>query len=383
MNKCVVITYPGPLDAPGGGTRSCLSIARQLEALGVEVILISTGSNSETRLANTNIPIISVVKHKLHYLLSGISVAKVVKKEISNNQSVVDAVISWDYEGAFLRSFLADNGIPFCMIAARPSYKDWKERKTRNWIKSLADYWFRWIPFKEADVVFVSSNFTKDEMIHLFHVQPERIKKIYRGIDSIFAIARAPTAQPIKNFIFYGSFAQNKGVYDVISALSKVDACGYKDWQIKLAGWGYEQELKAAIRKQKLDQKVILLGKLAPKELVKELEWAHLAILPSRAESFGRAIAEAQAASLAVISYDSGSIPEIVVNDTTGWIVPQGEVDLLANAIIKAIQNPIKVAAMGLAGHEHVAKKFTWEQTVNLMLEGIQEAKLKIGAKRE
>lgn len=379
MVKRILITHHYPIDAPGGGTRSCLKIAQHLELLGVEVILVSIGAKPGSRVPNTNVSVIPVAKHKFHYLLAGISIARVVRK-IINEEKPIDAVISWEYEGAFLPNMLKNRKIPFCMIAAKPSYSDWVNRKTSNYMKSLSDSWFRWRLFREADVVFVSSDFACKEIVNLFSVQPERVKKIYRGVDKEFSRTNISSIKEVKNLIFYGSFAPNKGVFDAISAMAKVVAYGKTNWQMKLAGWGYEDEIKEEIRSRGLENQVILLGKLDTKELIKELEWAHLAILPSRAESFGRAIAEAQAAGIAVVSYDSGSIPELIEDGITGWVVPAGRVDLLADAIEEAIQHPKRVSQMGIEGRKHVIQKFTWEETAKLILEGIQEAKLKINS---
>ncbi|MGB6299896.1 MAG: glycosyltransferase family 4 protein [Rivularia sp. (in: cyanobacteria)] len=371
MIKSIIITHQYPLDAPGGGTRSCVQIGQHLEKMGVEVIFIPI-SNKETQQVNSQFTqVFPVSRHPVHYLLTSFSVAQTVKKILSKKQ--VDAVISWDYEGAFLLELLKSKNVPFGMIAARPSYEEWINRKTGGQIKHLTDEWFRWRLFKNADVAFVSSEYTREEMINLFGINSERIKITHRGIDNIFAQAKRSQPDQVTNFIFYGSFAPIKGVFDAIAALGAVR--DHKNWTLKLAGWHNEEAVKAAIREQGIEKQVSILGKLTPEELVKELEWAHVAILPSQAESFGRAIAEAQAAGLPVISYDIGSIPEIVENGVTGWLAPHKHVDKLAQAITEAIQNPEKTFHMGMKGRDRVTKLFSWENTAKLILEGIETAK--------
>ena len=367
----IIITHQHPIDAPGGGTRSCRKIVSHLEKLGVDVILIFITSK---QYAMDDVNRIPVKTNPVNYLLSSISVASEVKKILASGKKV-DAVISWEYESAFLINLLRSQKIPFCMIAAHPSYESHINRPANNFIKQLSDRWFRWRSLKQADIVFVSSEFTQRELVNLLQVQPSNIKKIYRGIDEVFLQPKTKPIEVVSNFIFYGSFAPNKGVFDAIGALGKVAKRGYTNWTLKLAGWGNEDQLKAAIQENDIEKQVCFLGKLAPQELAKELKEAHITILPSRAESFGRAIAEAQASSLAVISYASGSIPELIENDVTGWMVPTGNVSLLANAVVKAIQNPDKVSQMGIAGHKRVIEKYTWSKTTQLILEGIDEAK--------
>ena len=371
MFNSIIITHQYPLDAPGGGTRSCVQIAQHLEKLGVEVILVPVSSKKDRQVNSKFTQVAPVSTHPLHYLLSSFSVAQTIQKIIKTKQ--VDAVLSWDYEGAFLPSLLKSRNVSFGMIAARPSYEEWINRKTGGQIKYLTDEWFRWRLFKNADIVFVSSKYTQEEMINLFKIKSERIKITHRGIDNIFANIKRSQPSQITNFIFYGSFAPIKGVFDAIAALGAVR--GDKNWTLKLAGWHNEEAVKEAIRQQGIEKQVLLLGKLTPEELVKELEWAHVAILPSQAESFGRAIAEAQAAGLPVISYDTGSIPEIVENGVTGWLAPHKRVDMLAQAITEATQNPEKTFHMGIKGRDRVTKLFSWENTAKLILQGIEAAK--------
>ena len=373
MSRCIVITHQHSLGSPGGGTQSCLQIADHLQQLGIEVILIPVLRGP---IANqkTSVQVIPVPQNRVHYLLNGLAVTKTVQAVLASRQ--VDAVISWDYESAFLPKLLRSKGVVFGMIAASPSYETWVKRKTAlRPVKSMTDQWFRWRSLRRADVVFVSSLFTQKELIALFKLEPERIVTTHRGIDSRFSQVQRLFSGKVTNLIFYGSLAPLKGIFDVIEALGRVAAQGQRNWVLKVAGWDNEKAVQQALRDHKIDQQVVLLGRLDTQTLIGELEWADLAILPSHAESFGRAIAEAQASGLPVISYDVGSVPEIVQKGVTGWLAPLGHVDLLAEAIIAAMQDPETAFQMGLAGRKRVTQLFSWQQTALAILHGIEEAK--------
>lgn len=374
MSKCIVITHQHSLSSPGGGTLSCLQIAQHLQKLGVEVLLIPISNEPTVELKASLVQVIPAPPSRIHYLFGGLAVANRVQKLVA--QRNVDAVLSWDYEAAFLPKTLKAKGVVVGMIASSPSYEIWVKRKTRlALLKAATDAWFRWRPLKSADVVFVSSNFTRQELITLFQVAPERIKTIHRGIDMVFGKIQRTFRGEVSRLIFYGSLAPLKGVFDVIEALGYIAAQGQHNWTLKIAGWGNEELVQQAARDRGIDDKVVLLGRLDSETLARELEQADLAVLPSHAESFGRAIAEAQAAGLPIVSYDVGSVPEIVEKEVTGWLVPLDRVDLLAQAIIMAMQDPQKTFAMGLAGRERVARLFSWEQTAIAILKGIEEAK--------
>lgn len=376
--SCIIITHQQSLDSAGGGTLICLEIAHHLSLLGIEVIIVPRFRPHLDKpiIDFKELPceVVPAPCSRVHYLLNGLSVAKIVRRLLDEKN--VDAVLSWDYEAAFLPKLLRSKGVVFGMIAAEPSYEMWQNRKTAlRSVKFMTDEWFRWRPLKQADVVFTLSNFTQKELVKLFKLEPNRIVNIYNGIDSRFQQIHRSFTGEISNFIFYGSLAPLKGIFDVIEALGCVAAKGHKEWVLKVAGWGDEALVRQALCKYGIEDRVILLGRLELQELVPELAWAHIAILPSRAESFGRAIAEAQASMLPVISCEVGSIPEVVEKDVTGWLVPPQRVDRLAEAIIEAIQKPEKTFRMGVAGRERMTQLFSWEKSIDAILQGIEEAK--------
>lgn len=374
MSRRIVITHQHSLGSPGGGTQSCLQIAQYLQQLGAEVILVPVSRGSAADQKDMSVPVLAVPPSRMHYLLDGLSVAKMVQNILAERQ--VDAVLSWAHEAAFLPKLLRSKGVMFGMIAASPSYKMWVDRKTNlQPFKSITDEWFRWRPLRQADAVFVSSSFTQKELIALFGLEPERIFPVHRGIDIRFSQVDRSFTGEVANLIFYGSLEPLKGIFDAIAALGRVSALGWRNWVFKVAGWGDEELIRQALRENGIDDRVMLLGRLEPEELIQELAWANLAILPSQAESFGRAIAEAQASGLPVVSYEVGSVPEVVEKGVTGWLTPLGRVDLLAEAIIEAMQDPQKAFQMGLAGRKRVTQLFSWEQTAMAILDAIEEAK--------
>ena len=374
--KCIVLTYLNSLDSPGGGTVGCLQIAHHMQKLGVEVILIPISHGLATVEKQFPGCVIPAQPSRLHYLLDGLSVAKAVRSVIAEKQ--VDAVLSWGHDAAFLPGCLNSKNIVFGMIAAHSSYSIWMNRQTMlKPVKDLTDEWFRFRPLKLADITFALSNFTRKELIVLFGLESERVIVTYWGVDAMFTQVQRSFGGEVSRLIFYGSLAPLKGIFDLIEALARVAAQGQNNWILKVAGWDNEEQVENAAREHGISDRVILLGRLDHQQLTRELEWAQLAILPSRAESFGLAIAEAQASGLPVISCEAGAVPEVVEKNVTGWLVPPERVDRLTEAIIEAMLDPMKTYRMGLAGRDRITRLFSWEQTAVAMLQGIEKAKKK------
>jgi UDP-glucose:tetrahydrobiopterin glucosyltransferase len=66
---------------------------------------------------------------------------------------------------------------------------------------------------------------------------------------------------------------------------------------------------------------------------------ARAVLCPSRwEEPFGMVAAEAQAAGTPVIAYGRGALPEVVLDQRTGFIVPQDDIDAAAAAVEKVDQ---------------------------------------------
>jgi glycosyltransferase involved in cell wall biosynthesis len=374
----VVMTFPKSLSAAGGGVIGCIEIARHLKQAGVDVILMPVSTGEES--LDLDIPMIPVRPSRIHYLINAISMAINLRKVISCTH--VDCLLGWNSETAFLPGMLQRKKITFGMIAASPSYSAWRNRKTTTpaTLRRLMDWWFRERPLRCADMVFTLSRFTSGELIKLFSLPPERLTVAYWGVDSpFFQIARKPEQQ-INRLVFFGTLAPQKGVFDALEALSLLAGRGFKEWEFRIAGWGDVDSVIKAIERQGLGANVTLLGRLSSEEVRSALAWAQIAILPSHMESFGLAIAEAQASGLPVISYRVGSIPEIVQDGVTGWLVTDGNTEELARAITHAINNPSMTYRAGLLGREMVAGRFSWAETARIISTGLQSHRLKYGS---
>lgn len=77
-------------------------------------------------------------------------------------------------------------------------------------------------------------------------------------------------------------------------------------------------------------------------------------VLPSLGEHFGRVLLEAMALKLPVVATAAGGVPEVVVDNLTGLLVPPADAAALANAIATLLADPARGRVMGSAGRERV-----------------------------
>ena len=72
------------------------------------------------------------------------------------------------------------------------------------------------------------------------------------------------------------------------------------------------------------------------------------------------------AGGLPVIAACTGAIPENIENGITGTLVPRENPNDLADALIKAIRDPVSQEVLGCKAREQVQQKFSWNRAVYL-----------------
>jgi glycosyltransferase involved in cell wall biosynthesis len=74
--------------------------------------------------------------------------------------------------------------------------------------------------------------------------------------------------------------------------------------------------------------------------------------MPSKAEGLGSSVLWAMAYGLPVIATRVGGLPEIVVENETGWLIPPGSPQALADATLLAACHRERLAQFGRNGRQ-------------------------------
>ena len=94
------------------------------------------------------------------------------------------------------------------------------------------------------------------------------------------------------------------------------------------------------------------------------LSASDLFVLPSESEASPNVILEAMAAGLAVVASRVGGIPELVTDGVSGSLVPPGDPDALADALLDLLDHPSRGAAFGRAGRARIEREYSFERMV-------------------
>ena len=94
------------------------------------------------------------------------------------------------------------------------------------------------------------------------------------------------------------------------------------------------------------------------------LAGADLFVLPSESEAFPNAIIEAMASGLPVVATSVGGIPELVTEGVTGRLVPPGDANAIADALIELLDAPERAASFGRAGRQTIEQTYSFDRMV-------------------
>lgn len=208
---------------------------------------------------------------------------------------------------------------------------------------------------------------------------PERVHVIPLGIDLIpFLRVDEEQAKRLRKerlrgentfvLLFVGRLRYYKGVDVLLHAVARVS--GVTLWVV---GTGpMEKDWRNLTQALGLGARVHFLGDIPEDDLPLYYAAADAFVLPSvsRAEALGLVLVEAMAAGRPVISTALGTGTSFVnVHGKTGWVVPPGDVDALAEAIQALRATPEICARMGAAARERARREFRAEVMAERILD--------------
>ncbi len=191
---------------------------------------------------------------------------------------------------------------------------------------------------KEARFVATISAFTRSQLMR--HVSPElwpKIKVVHCGL-SAEAFTDAPQPKPATPiFLCIGRLSPEKGHLILLEAFAAV----LKDCpepRLVLAGDGaLRDQIEARLEALGLKASVRITGWISSDQIFQEIAACHTLVQPSFIEGLPVVIMEAMAQGRPVISTYVAGIPELVRPGETGWLVPAGNQDDLAQAMRESL----------------------------------------------
>lgn len=245
--------------------------------------------------------------------------------------------------------------------------------------------WVEKTALEMADAVIAVSEGTRNDVLKHFNIDSRKVHIIYNGIDpdeyhkvdATPALSRygIPADQPY--VLFVGRITRQKGIIHLVEAIRHMDPgfnvvlCAGAPDTPEIAA-----EMKTAVASIQAEREgVFWIDEMVDKPtIIKLYSGADVFCCPSIYEPFGIINLEAMACETPIVASMVGGIPEVVVHDETGVLVPlaqQSESPFeplhpkdfahdLARPINRLMRDPERRAAYAAAGRRRAVEQFSW-----------------------
>lgn len=156
---------------------------------------------------------------------------------------------------------------------------------------------------------------------------------------------------------------KNKGHMDFLKILCYLRNNGF-ECSATFAGRNdspeYKAQLDQFIREHHLSDHVFFTGTLSPDLMRNLYAKSTLMVLPTyHDEGLPRVILESQSMELPPVCYDSGGVPESIIQDQTGYYVKKGDISNMQKKILNLLTNKSKRLQMGKNGRKFIINNFS------------------------
>ena len=203
------------------------------------------------------------------------------------------------------------------------------------------------------------------------HADWARAHVIYGGVDvdTFFPSLDSRREQTV---CFVGRVLPHKGLADLIDAVGA-------DFRLEIVGPEPDPAYSALLRSRAAGKLVTFRGEIDDRALVEAYRSAMCVVLSSVyrnelggstriPELLGQSLLEAMACATPVVCTNVASMPEIVVDGITGFVVPPNDPQAIRDKLLWFRDHPEEAGRMGAAGRARVLEQFSWDQVVSRCL---------------
>jgi len=227
------------------------------------------------------------------------------------------------------------------------------------------------LPF--VDRIICQADSHRERVMAIQRIDPRKIEVIYNGIDlrwfdnllnrsEMRVTQEIPRNQPIVGIV--SRLRTEKGLSTFLES-ARIIHKSLKDIHFLIIGDGDQRGyLEKMAEDFMIYKNVHFLGEVI--NVAPFISLFDVGVTASAAayEAFPNALLEYMAASKPVVATDAGSIPEVVVNNKTGFVIPAKDAKAMADAISRLLIDKKLAEEMGKAGRRRVEEKFTIEHMI-------------------
>lgn len=281
------------------------------------------------------------------------------------------------------------HGIPHVLTAhSLEPRRPWKEEQLGGGYRVSS--WVERAAYAEANAIIAVSAGMRADILDCYpFVDPDRVRVVHNGIDTdvyrpdpeVDVLMRHGVDPGRPYVLFVGRITRQKGLAHLLAAARRFDP----ELSLVLCASSPDtpeigEEIATAVadlRAERGDDAVVWIEEQLPRPQVVQLLTHALAFTcPSVYEPLGIVNLEAMGCETAVVASDVGGIPEVVVDEQTGLLVPYDAAEprafehAFADAVNRLAAEPAVATAMGARGRARAVEHFSWasiaEQTLDV-----------------
>jgi len=222
---------------------------------------------------------------------------------------------------------------------------------------------------EKADKIITVSEFSKQDIIDNYHVNPDKISVVYNGANEGFKPISEEEKLSVRNkytngyqyFMFVGSLHPRKNLARLFLAFDLFKERTHSDKKLLVVGekrW-WTEPIQKAFESMKHKDDVVFVGHLAMSELNKVTAAAFASVYVSYFEGFGIPIIEAYRCDVPVITSNVTSMPEVAGD--AALLVNPFDIESITNAMIEIQDENVR---RSLIEKGRIRKNdFSWDKT--------------------
>jgi len=254
-------------------------------------------------------------------------------------------------------------GYPIVLTIHDPTPHIGREQAHFKWVTKY------FLPF--SDRVIVHGKRMKELMMKEYKVREHKVRIIPHGDFSFYGkLASEGIKEEDNSVLFFGRIWKYKGLEYLIKAEQTISN-KIPNLKIVIAGKGKFGKYRKLIRNQ---ERYAIYNEFIPNEKVPELfQKASVVVLPYIEASQSGIIPIAYSFKKPVIVTDVGSLPEVVDDGKTGFVVPPKDHQRLADAIITILSDNERRITMGKNAYEKMQEELSWDRIADKTIEVYKE----------
>lgn len=217
-------------------------------------------------------------------------------------------------------------------------------------------YSSKWIALEKeiyhnATLTFVRSSNVQRSVIEDYDSPPGKVVRVYAGSNASVSDTKKENIKYTEpHILFVGLDWKRKGGADLIEAFKLVrERCP----KAHLTIVGAKPDVQIP--------NCEVVGKVPPQKLDQYYQRASIFCLPTHLEPFGIVFIEAMTAHLPIVATRVGAIPDFVEEGKNGWLVEPGDIQAIADALMKLIDDPEMSRTFGEYSFRLTKERYSWQ----------------------